>query len=684
MEVFMDDFSVYGSSFSVCLSNLCRVLKRCEEKHLVLNWEKCHFMVRDGIVLGHMISEKGIEVDKAKIDIMMSLQPPTSVRGIKSFLGHAGFYRRFIQDFSRIARPLTRLLCKETKFDFDNECLASFHTIKGALVSAPVVQPPDWDLLFEIMTDASDFTVGAVLGQRKDKKLHVIYYASKTLDEAQCRYATTEKELLAIVYAFEKFRSYLVGSKVLVHTDHAALKYLLTKKDAKPRLLRWILLLQEFNLEIRDKKGVENGVADHLSRMKINDDTVIDEEQPVEHVKIANFLAAGKEPQKFTGNEKRKFLREARHYFWDEPYLYRQCKDGIFRRCVPEAEIPGILHHCHGSSYAGHFATFKTVSKILQAGFWWPTMFRDAHTFISRCNACQRMGSISKRNEMPQNYILEVEVFDYWGIDFMGPFPPSHKNEYILVAVDYVSKWVEAIASPTNDTRVVTKMFTSIIFPRFGVPRVVISDGGTHFINRVFQGLLSKNGVKHKVATAYHPQTSGQLDDALWAYRTAYKTPLGTTPYHLVYGKACHLPVELQYKAAWAVKLLNIDIKPAKERRTIQIHELEEIRHLAYESSKIYKEKTKAFHDKRIISRSFAPNDQVLLFNSRIKLFPGKLKSRWSGPFIFKEVRPYRAVVLLDTRGGEFVVNVQRLKRYLADTTIAEGVEIPLSDPLQA
>ena len=277
MEVFMDDFSVYGSSFHVCLSNLCRVLKRCEDKHLVLNWEKCHFMVRDGIVLGHKISEKGIEVDKAKIEVMMSLQPPTTVKGIRSFLGHAGFYRTFIQNFSKIARPLTRLLCKETKFDFDNECLASFHTIKGALVSAPVVQPPDWDLPFEIMTDASDFAVGAVLGQRKDKKLHVIYYASKTLDEAQCRYATTEKELLAIVYAFEKFRSYLVGSKVIVHTDHAALKYLLTKKDAKPRLLRWILLLQEFDLEIRDKKGIENGVADHLSRMKINDDTVIDE-----------------------------------------------------------------------------------------------------------------------------------------------------------------------------------------------------------------------------------------------------------------------------------------------------------------------------------------------------------------------------------------------------------------------
>ena len=245
MEVFMDDVSVYGNFFPVYLSNLCRVLQRCEEKHLVLNWEKCHFMVCDGIVLGHKISEKGIKVDKAKIEVMMRLQPPNYVKEIRSFLGHAGFYRRFIKDFSKIARPLTRLLCKETKFEFDSYCLGAFHTIKGALVSAPIVQPPDWDPPFEIMTDASKFAVGAVLGQRKDKKLHVIYYASRTLDKAQCRYATTEKELVAIVFAFEKFRSYPVGSKVIVHTDHAALRYLLTKKDAKPRLVRWILLLQE-------------------------------------------------------------------------------------------------------------------------------------------------------------------------------------------------------------------------------------------------------------------------------------------------------------------------------------------------------------------------------------------------------------------------------------------------------
>ncbi|CAA7023585.1 unnamed protein product [Microthlaspi erraticum] len=230
VEVFMDDFSVYGASFSSCLSNLCRVLQRCEETNLVLNWEKCHFMVREGIVLGHKISEKGIELDRAKVDVMLQLPVPKTVKDIRSFLGHAGFYRRFIKDFSKIARPLTRLLCKETDFEFDEECHKSWTLLKDALVSAPIVQAPNWDHPFEIMCDASDYAVGAVLGQKIDKKLNVIYYASKTMDDAQCKYATTEKELLAIVFAFEKFRSYIVGSKVIVHTDHAALRHIFAKK----------------------------------------------------------------------------------------------------------------------------------------------------------------------------------------------------------------------------------------------------------------------------------------------------------------------------------------------------------------------------------------------------------------------------------------------------------------------
>ncbi|KAK1684981.1 hypothetical protein QYE76_045829 [Lolium multiflorum] len=240
---------------------------RCEETNLVLNWEKCHFMVNEGIVLGHKISERGIEVDRAKVEAIEKMPYPRDVKGIRSVLGHAGFYRRFIKDFSKISKPLTNLLQKDVPFVFDDDCKEAFETLKKALTTAPVVEPPDWNLPFEIMCDASDFAVGAVLGQRVDKKLNVIHYASKTLDAAQRNYATTEKELLAVVFACDKFRSYIVDSKVTIHTDHAAIRYLMEKKDAKPRLIRWVLLLQEFDLRIIDRKGADNPVA-NLSRLE--------------------------------------------------------------------------------------------------------------------------------------------------------------------------------------------------------------------------------------------------------------------------------------------------------------------------------------------------------------------------------------------------------------------------------
>jgi hypothetical protein len=237
LEIFMDDFSVFGDSFDDCLINLEKVLSRCEEKNLVLNWEKCHFMVTNGIVLGHIVSSKGIEVDKSKIELIANLPTPKSVKDVRSFLGHAGFYRRFIKDFSVISKPLCNLLTKENVFEWTEQCEKAFVKLKNLLTSAPIIQPPDWSLPFEIMCDASDYAVGAVLGQRKDKKPYVIYYASKTLNNAQMNYTTTEKELLAVVFACDKFRSYLVGSPVVVFSDHVALKYLLSKKDSKARLV---------------------------------------------------------------------------------------------------------------------------------------------------------------------------------------------------------------------------------------------------------------------------------------------------------------------------------------------------------------------------------------------------------------------------------------------------------------
>ena len=268
IEVFIDDFSVIGSTFDDCLYNLTLVLKRCMETNLVLNWEKCHFMVREGIVIGHRVSGRGIEVDRAKIEIIEKLPPPTSVKGVQSFLGHTGFYRWFIQDFSKVSKPLSNLLMEGVPFEFNDPCRNAFELLKKKLTSAPIVVAPVWNLPFELMCNASEFEVRVVLGQRKEKVFYAIYYASRMLNDAQLNYATTEKEFLVDVSAFDKFKPYLIGNKVIVFTDHSTIKYLMTKKDTKPRLILWVLLLQEFDVEIRDKKGSKNMVVDHLSRLE--------------------------------------------------------------------------------------------------------------------------------------------------------------------------------------------------------------------------------------------------------------------------------------------------------------------------------------------------------------------------------------------------------------------------------
>jgi transposase InsO family protein len=315
-------------------------------------------------------------------------------------------------------------------------------------------------------------------------------------------------------------------------------------------------------------------------------------------------------------------------------------------------------------------------------------MHEDTKRYVASCPECQRTGNISQRNSMPLKYNLQIDLFDVWGIDFMGPFKNSHGYEHILFMVDYVSKWVEAMPCRKASTKESITMIKNVIFPRFGTPRVLISDGGTHFTGKNFRKCLSKLGIEHRVSTAYHPQTNGQaetsnrqlksilnktiekggkdwskkLDGALWAYR---KTPIGMTPYQFVYGKACHLPVELEHKSYWAIKEMNLDLDVAVVKRRIQISELEEMRLKAYENASIYKERIKRWYDKRLKKKEFEEGDKVLFYNSRFKTFgKGKLQSKWDGPYVVHSVLSNGSVTIMDVKGDQFMVNGQRLKVY--------------------
>nr|GEW86764.1 reverse transcriptase domain-containing protein [Tanacetum cinerariifolium] len=319
-----------------------------------------------------------------------------------------------------------------------------------------------------------------------------------------------------------------------------------------------------------------------------------------------NFIVKGMSSQ-----QKSKFFKDVKHYFWDDPYLFKICADQVIRRYVFGQEAIDILKACYSGPTGGHHRPNYTARKVFDSEFYWPTIYRDAQNLVKNCDVCQRQGKISQKDEMPQN---SIQVMQKYGVThhLVIPYHPQTSGQ------------------------------------------VEVSNRG---LKRILERAVGENCASW----------SDKLDDALWAFRTAYKTPIGCTPYKLVYEKACHLPVELEHKAYWALKHANFDLKTASNHRKIQINELNELRDQAYENSLIYKEKTKRIHDSKIKNRVFNIGDKVLLFNSRLEIFSGKLKSRWSGPFTISQVFPYGAIELSQPDGPNFKVNGHRLKHYFGE-----------------
>ncbi|GJY18515.1 reverse transcriptase domain-containing protein [Tanacetum coccineum] len=378
---------------------------------------------------------------------------------------------------------------------------------------------------------------------------------------------------MVVVFAFDKFRSYLILSKIIVHTNHSALRHLFKKQDAKPRLIRWILLLQEFDIEIKDRKGTENVAADHLSRIENDEssnDSEVDDNFPRETLieintkdkpwfaNLANYLVGDIIPKETTYQQKNKFFSDLKHYFWEEPYLFKVCSD--------ETILP----------------------------FW----------------------NAQSSNQRQRNSLLNTNA----------------KQTYI---------W----------------QFLSVFghFSPFLMEKGMCNYAHTMALKRILEKTVKDNPAIW----------SRKLDDALWAFRTAYKTPTGTTPYKLIYGKNCHLPFEIEHRAYWALKNCNPDLIAAGEKRMFQLHELDELRYQAYENSRLYKERTKVWHDRKLrMRKEFKQGNKVLLFHSKYKFKQPKLRSRWLGPYVVKHQYPSGYVELYGKDGKTFIVNGHRLKLY--------------------
>ncbi|WMV13992.1 hypothetical protein MTR67_007377 [Solanum verrucosum] len=354
MEVFIDEFLVVGDTFKACLEHLGR----------------------EGIVWEHKILGEGIQVDQAKVKVVTKLPPPISVKGVRNFLVHAGFYQSFIKRFSKVDHPLCKILEKESAFEFNKDCVKAFLSLIEKLILAPIIVSPELDF------------------------------------------------------------------------------------------------------EVKYQKGCENEVANLMSRLEMNG-VVSNEKDTKEAFSNASVIVV--------------------------------LNDHTIKLCIPEVKVDAILEGCHASLTSGHHSGVCTAAKVLQICYYWTTLYQDANSFVKRCVQCQKKGGVSWRHELPLPPILEVELYEVWGINFMRPFVSSYGNNYILVAIDYVSKWVEVVDLPNNEGRSVVKLLKRYIFMTFGTPRVIISDGGSHFCNRIFASLLRKYGVKNKVATPYHPKTSGQV-----------------------------------------------------------------------------------------------------------------------------------------------------------------------------
>jgi len=638
--VYLDDIVIYGASLEEHNKRLEEVLQRLRENNLKLQPDKCEFLRKETIYLGHIISENGISPDPSKLTAIKEFPTPRKVKDIQSFIGLAGYYRKFIADFSKVAKPLTKLTKKSEKFEWTAEQQNAFETLKEKLMTAPVLKYPDFSEEFIVTTDASAYAIGAVLSQGKVGNDRPIAYASRVLSRAEQNYNTTEKELLAIVWAVKHFRPYVYGTKFKIVTDHKPLIWLFNVNDPGSRLIRWRLKLEEYDYEIIHKAGRANSNADALSRNVKGAASEIGEERDIHVIKEDTNI--------YTEEEKRQ-----------------------------------ILYEYHDAPTGGHQGIERTLKRI-RLNHNWPGITKDVENYVAKCESCQR-NKLSRKIKAPL-IITDTpsKPFEKCALDIVGPLTiTTQGNKYLLTFQDSLTKFSKAIPIPNQEANTISKEFVTKIILEHGIPEKILTDQGTNFLSEIFKNTCKLLKINKIQTTAYHPESNGALERshrtlaeylrhyidedqtnwdewipfAMFTYNTTPHTATGYTPFELIYGRQADLPTALTKPPK---PTYNYDdyAQELKER-------LRATNQLAREHVKDEKIKAKLQYDKNTKEISFKVGDKVLVFDETLRRGRSKkLESLWTGPY--KIIEKHSKVNYTIKKGRKTTrIHVNRLKPFI-------------------
>jgi hypothetical protein len=699
IAIYQDDLTVFSKDRGDHIKHLRRIFERCRKFGISLNPKKSTFGVDEGKLLGHIVSKEGIRIDPERVQGIQAITPPKDVSSLRSFFGKINFVRRFIPNLAELAKPLNSLLKKDVKFIWDKKCDASFESLKKAIASAPVLVSPNYNKEFLIYSYASEDTIAGVLLQKNEENHEQpVAFMSKNLRDAELNYTTTEKQAYALVKSLKHFRTYIGYSKIMAYVPYQAVKDVLSQPDGIGVRGNWISRIQEYDIEIKPVKIVKGqGLAQLLTDSKLQQNNMIlyiDEDHEW-YKDIIFYLRHMTCPDHLVDHQRRALRLRASKYVLTEDGLGWKNPDGIILKCVNHDDSQRIIKEMHSGLCGGHYAPRTTAAKIMRAGYYWPSLFKDVHIFVRACQECQFYSGKPRLPALPLTPVIIEEPFQQWGMDFVGPINPSSSSghKYILTCTDYFTRWVEAIPTKKCTAEVVVKFLEENIVSRYGCPYKITTDNAPAFSKIEMSTFCADHGITLSHSSNYYPQGNGlaessnknlirllkrmigenkrtwdvKLKYALWADRTTVKRITGKAPFEIVYGQNCRLPINLQIPVYELLQQCSSD-QEALQARIDRLVELDETRREAWNKMVLEQERIKGTFDQKSRDVIFGVGDIVLLWDKH-KEKPGnheKFERIWMGPYRVSRMAG-KGTVYLETLDGdelELPVNGRLLKHY--------------------